>query len=98
MIESYCETCDKSVVGRFCTDCGKETVERKPVESPPSQAVGPAPQKIMAGGDLTHNVTHTNTNTTTVKVILNSIIYTHGSKFTRIDLKDFYLNTPMEQP
>ncbi|MDB4327567.1 hypothetical protein N8343_07755 [Akkermansiaceae bacterium] len=66
MIEGYCETCDKSVVGRFCTDCGKETVERKPVESPPSQAVGPAPQKIMAGGDLTHNVTHTNTNTTTV--------------------------------
>ena len=47
-------------------DCGKEPVERKPVESPPSQAVGPAPQKIMAGGDLTHNVTHTNTNTTTV--------------------------------
>ena len=71
MSDSYCEnsTCenyDKSVVGRFCPDCGKPAVERRPVESPPSQAVGPAPQKIMAGGDLTHNVTHTNTNTTTV--------------------------------
>ena len=31
----------------------------------------------------------------TVKLLLHSIIYTPGSKFMTIDIKDFYLNTPM---
>ena len=34
----------------------------------------------------------------TVKLLLNSIISTRGAKFMTIDIKDFYLNTPMERP
>ena len=31
----------------------------------------------------------------TVKLLLNSIMSTTGAKFTFIDIKNFYLNTPM---
>ena len=31
----------------------------------------------------------------TVKLLINSIISTLGAKFMTIDIKDFYLNTPM---
>ena len=31
----------------------------------------------------------------TVKLLLNSVISTKGSKFMSIDIKNFYLNTPM---
>ena len=31
----------------------------------------------------------------TVKLLLNSIVSTPNTKFTSIDIKDFYLNTPM---
>ena len=34
----------------------------------------------------------------TVKIHLNSVISTKGSRYCTIDLKDFYLNTPMERP
>ena len=34
----------------------------------------------------------------TVKVLLNSVISTAGAKFMTLDLKDFYLNTPMDRP
>ena len=34
----------------------------------------------------------------TVKMLLNSVISTRGAKFMTIDIKDFYLNTPMERP
>ena len=34
----------------------------------------------------------------TVKLLLNSIISTPGAKFLGLDLKDFYLNTPMKRP
>jgi|GEM_PF-2877467 len=57
----YCEQCDKSVDGKFCSECGKETAERRPAV-PAAQGYA-GPQKIMAGGDLTHNVSHTNTTT-----------------------------------
>ncbi len=33
-----------------------------------------------------------------VKMHLNSVISTKGAKYCTIDLKDFYLNTPMERP
>jgi hypothetical protein len=35
---------------------------------------------------------------TLFKVILNSIISTKGARCMTIDLKDFYLNTPMKRP
>ena len=34
----------------------------------------------------------------TVKILLNSVISTVHAKFMTIDIKDFYLNTPMERP
>ena len=34
----------------------------------------------------------------TVKLLLNSVISTPGAKFMTLDLKHFYLNTPMERP
>ena len=35
---------------------------------------------------------------TLFKIILNSVILTKGARCMTIDLKDFYLNTPMKQP
>ena len=32
----------------------------------------------------------------TIKLLLNSIISTPGAKFMAIDIKDFYLNTPLD--
>ena len=37
-------------------------------------------------------------NLLTVKLLINSIISTPGAKFLGLDLKDFYLNTPMDRP
>jgi hypothetical protein len=34
----------------------------------------------------------------TVKIHLNSVISTKNTRYCTIDLKDFYLNTPMDQP
>jgi hypothetical protein len=34
----------------------------------------------------------------TVKLHLNSIISTMNARYCTIDLKDFYLNTPMDRP
>ncbi|KAL7475411.1 hypothetical protein ACHAW6_001326 [Cyclotella cf. meneghiniana] len=34
----------------------------------------------------------------TIKIQLNSVIFTTGAKFMTIDIKDFYLCTLMEQP
>ena len=32
----------------------------------------------------------------TVKLLLNSLVSTNGAKFFTLDIKNFYLNTPME--
>ena len=34
----------------------------------------------------------------TIKLLLNSVVSTPGAKFMTIDIKDFYLNTPLERP
>ena len=34
----------------------------------------------------------------TVKMLLNSVISTKGANFMTLDIKDFYLNTPMDRP
>ena len=34
----------------------------------------------------------------TVKLLLNSVVYTKGARFACFDLKDFYLNTPLDRP
>eukprot|EP00804_Cyclotella_cryptica_P008217 CCRYP_015150-RC/>CCRYP_015150-RC protein AED:0.40 eAED:0.40 QI:0/0/0/1/0/0/2/0/208 len=37
-------------------------------------------------------------NMLTTKVLLNSVVSTVGARFMTIDIKDFYLNTPMARP
>ncbi len=52
----------------------------------------------MAGGDRVHFPGDAGTPTAdllTVKLLINSIISTAGAKFMTMDIKDFYLNTPM---
>ena len=34
----------------------------------------------------------------TVKMLLNSVISTKGARFMCLDIKDFYLNTPLDRP
>jgi hypothetical protein len=49
-------------------------------------------------GDRVHypgNARTPTTNLLTVKILINSIISTPGAKFMTMDIKDFYLNTPM---
>ncbi len=52
----------------------------------------------MAGGDRVHYPGDAGTPTAkliTVKLLINSIILTTGAKFMTMDIKKFYLNTPM---
>ena len=54
----------------------------------------------MAGGDRVHYPGDAGTPTAdllTVKLLFNSIISTPNAKFMTMDIKDFYLNTPMAQ-
>ncbi len=57
--------------------------------------------RLMVGGKKINYPDNTGTptaNMTLFNVLLNSIISTKGAKCMTIDLKDFYLNTPMERP
>jgi hypothetical protein len=52
----------------------------------------------VAGEDRVHYLSNVGTltaNLITVKLLINSIISTTGAKFMTMDIKDFYLNTPM---
>jgi hypothetical protein len=54
--------------------------------------------KIGSRGDRVQYPGNTGTptaNLLTVKILINSIISTPGTKFMTMDIKDFYLNTPM---
>ncbi len=53
---------------------------------------------MVAGGDRAHypgNAGTPTANLLTVKILINSIISTTGTKFMTMDIKDFYLNTLM---
>ncbi len=53
---------------------------------------------MVAGEDRVHCPSNAGTptaNLLTVKILINSIISTAGAKFMTMDIKDFYLNTPM---
>ncbi len=55
---------------------------------------------ITMGGNLVNYPGDCGTptaNLLTVKLLLNSIIYTPNAKFMTLDLKDFYLMTPMKR-
>jgi hypothetical protein len=47
--------------------------------------------------DYPGNVSTPTSDLTTVKILANSVCSTPGAKFATIDIKDFYLNTPMER-
>ena len=54
----------------------------------------------MAGGDRVHYPGNAGTPTAdllTIKLLVNSIISTAGAKCMMMDIKDFYLNTPVVQ-
>ena len=56
--------------------------------------------RIVAGGNLLNCPFDTGTPTAdiiTVKLLFNSIVSTPGARFMGIDIKNFYLNTPMER-
>ena len=55
---------------------------------------------LTVGGNLVDYPGDVSTKTadlTTAKILFNSVLSTPGAKFMGIDLKNFYLNTPLER-
>ena len=53
------------------------------------------------GGDRLDNQGEVSTKTArliTIKLLLNSVVSSAGAKFTTANVKNFYLNTPMDKP
>ena len=64
----------------------------------PEKIDKPNRTRLVAGADRVHYPGDAGTPTAdllTVKLLLNSIISTPNAKFMTMDIKDFYLNTPM---
>ena len=64
----------------------------------PEKLDEPNRTRLVAGGDRVHypgNAGTPTANLLTIKILINSIISTAGAKFMTMDIKDFYLNTPM---
>ena len=56
--------------------------------------------RLTVGGNLVDYLGDVSTPTAdmlTAKILINSVISTPGAKWLGIDLKDFYLNTPMDR-
>ncbi len=56
--------------------------------------------RLVAGGDRVHYLFDAGTLTTnllTVKLLINSVISTPGARFFTMDIKNFYLCTPMSR-
>jgi hypothetical protein len=74
---------------------GKTVVTYRPEKDNPNQT------RLTVGGNwIVHhgNVSTPAVEMMTVKMHLNSVISTKGVQYCTFDLKDFYLNMPMEQP
>ncbi len=64
----------------------------------PEKIDKPNRTRLVAGGDRVHYLGDAGKPTAdllTVKLLLNSIISTPKAKLMTVDIKDFYLNTPM---
>ena len=64
----------------------------------PEKIDEPNRTRLVAGGDRVHCPGDAGTPTAdllTIKLLFNSIISTPNAKFMTMDIKDFYLNTPM---
>ena len=71
---------------------GRVVIDYRPEKSDPYRT------RLTVGGDKINYPGDCGTPTVdllTVKLLLNSVISTAGAKFMTIDIKDFYLNTPM---
>ena len=57
--------------------------------------------RTTLGGDCINypgNMTTRGADTTTIKLLLNSVVSTPNARFITADIKNFYLNTEMERP
>jgi hypothetical protein len=64
----------------------------------PEKIDEPNRTRLVVGGDRVHypgNADTPTANLHTVKLLINSIISTKGARFMTMDIKDFYLDTPM---
>ncbi len=64
----------------------------------PEKIDKPNRTRLVAGGNRVHypgNAGTSTANLLTVKLLLNSFISTPNAKFMTMDIKDFYLITPM---
>jgi len=64
----------------------------------PEKIDEPNRTRLVAGGDRVHYPGDAGTPTAdllTVKLLINSIVSTNGARFMTMDIKDFYLNTPI---
>ena len=71
---------------------GRIVVNYRPEKSDPNRV------RLTVGGDHINypgNCSMPTADILTVKMLLNSVISTKGAKFMSIDIKNFYLNTPM---
>jgi Reverse transcriptase (RNA-dependent DNA polymerase). len=70
------------------------------IRHPPSTKEDPNRIRITVGGNLLHYDHDTGTpsaDLTTTKLFLNSVISANDARFITLDVKDFYLNTPMPE-
>jgi hypothetical protein len=64
----------------------------------PEKTNEPNRTKLVAGGDRVHNPFDAGTptaNLLTIKLLINNVISTLGARFFTMDIKNFYLCTPM---
>jgi hypothetical protein len=78
--------------GRCDTTYARVCINYRPEKDDPNRT------QLTVGSNLIHvlgNVSTPTVNMVTVKLHLNIVISTKGARYCTIDLKDFYLNTPM---
>ncbi len=64
----------------------------------PKKMEEPNRTRVVAGGDRAHHPFNAGTptaNLLTIKILMNSMISTPGARFCTMDIKNFYLCTPM---
>ena len=73
---------------------GRIVVDYRPQKADPNRT------RLTVGGDRVeypHDVSTPTADMVTAKLLFNSVISTEGAKFLTVDIKNFYLNTPMER-
>ena len=73
---------------------GRIVVDYRPQKADPNRT------RLTVGGnrvEYPHDVSTPTADMVTAKLLFNSVISTEGAKFLTVDIKNFYLNTPMER-